>query len=258
VLRPRRDPRGQALVELALVLPLFLMVLIGIVVLGIGVFYQQQIANGAREAARYASVHSATAQCPTVSNLAPDNSLLPAPNSYFACDTPANGWPLMRAQMTGNLFGMSVDRIRMTACWSGYWTKDSGGNWGTYDQIAIDPATHARNSFRECTVPVYGWCPGAAGASTIHTINPRTGEDPGCSVSPGDRPVVRLDCSKDFPKTDSTNDTASNFAGSGDVNSNQVTVLACYGWRPPLAGFLLIPDEVSLSAVVNQAMEYQQ
>lgn len=254
MLTPRGE-RGQALVELALVLPLLLMVLIGIIVLGIGIFYQQQIANGAREAARYASVHSATSQCPTVSNLAPDNSLLPAPNSYFACDAPANGWPLMRAHLKGSLFAMSSDRIRMTACWSGYWTKDTSGNWGTYDQVAIDPATHLRNTFRECTVPVYGWCMGVGGASTVHTINPRTGEDPACT---GSSQVVRIDCSKDFPKTAATNDMASDFAGSGDVNSNQVTVLACYGWRPPLAGFLLIPDEISLSAVVNQAMEYQQ
>ena len=34
---------GQTLVEIALILPLFLMVLVGIIVLGIGVFYQQQM-----------------------------------------------------------------------------------------------------------------------------------------------------------------------------------------------------------------------
>lgn len=258
MLKRRPAKRGQALLELALVLPLFLMVLFGIIILGLGVFFQQQVANAARDAARYAAVHSATSQCPTVSNLSPDNSLLPAPNSYFACDAPANGWPLMRAHMKASTFGMSADRLRMTACWSGYWTKDTSGNWAAYDQIAIDPSTHARNSFRGCTVPVYGWCPGATGASTVHTIDPRTGEDPGCGVAPGERPVVRIDCSKDFPPTGAANDMASSFAGSGNANSNQVTVVACYGWQPPLAGFLLIPDEVSLSAVVNQALEYQQ
>ena len=36
----RMHPRGQTLVEAALVLPLFIMVLFGIVVLGIGIFYQ--------------------------------------------------------------------------------------------------------------------------------------------------------------------------------------------------------------------------
>jgi Flp pilus assembly protein TadG len=64
-------PRGQAMVELALILPLFIMLLVGVIVLGVGVFYQQQLTNAAREAARYASIHSATAQCPTVSKLPP-------------------------------------------------------------------------------------------------------------------------------------------------------------------------------------------
>ena len=44
--------RGQTLVETALVLPLFLMVVLGIIVMGIGLFYQQQVTNAAREAAR--------------------------------------------------------------------------------------------------------------------------------------------------------------------------------------------------------------
>jgi len=63
--------RGQAMVELALVFPLFVMLLFGIIILGIGVFYSQQVTNAAREAARYASIHSATASKPTVSWLNP-------------------------------------------------------------------------------------------------------------------------------------------------------------------------------------------
>ena len=50
--RPRM---GQTMVELALVLPLFIMVVVGIIVLGIGVFYNQQLSNAAREAARFAA-----------------------------------------------------------------------------------------------------------------------------------------------------------------------------------------------------------
>ena len=63
---------GQTLVELALVLPLLIMFLTGLISFGIGVFYQQQVANAAREAARYAAIHSATDPfCPTASWLAP-------------------------------------------------------------------------------------------------------------------------------------------------------------------------------------------
>ena len=57
--------RGQTLVEFALIAPLLFLVVSGIITLGIGVFYQQQLANAAREAARYAAIHSATSQCPT-------------------------------------------------------------------------------------------------------------------------------------------------------------------------------------------------
>ncbi len=246
------------MVELALVVPIFVMVLVGIVVLGIGVFYQHQISNGAREAARYAALHSATSQCPTVSNLPPDPSLLPAPNSYFACDAAANGWPLMRAYMKSKTFAMNQDAIRMTACWSGYWTRDTAGDWAGYDQIAVDPVTQLRNPFRQCTVPVYGWCPGQAGASTLHTIDPRTALDPSCPVTPPAAATVRVDCAKDFPPTRISDDMASSFAASAADNANQVTVLACYAWSPPLAGFLLIPNKVSLEAVLSVPMEYQQ
>jgi len=70
----RRDAargRGQALVEFALVFPIFMMLLMGIVMFGLYVFYNQQLTNAVREAARYASIHSSTAQCPTVSRLDP-------------------------------------------------------------------------------------------------------------------------------------------------------------------------------------------
>src|SRR5262249_24116325 len=61
----RRRPRGQAPVGFALILPIALIVIFGIIVFGIFVFYQQQITNVAREAARYAAIHSSTSLCPT-------------------------------------------------------------------------------------------------------------------------------------------------------------------------------------------------
>ena len=48
--KPRAaSARGQSLTEFALVAPLFFMLVFGIMVLGIAVFYQQQITNVARE-----------------------------------------------------------------------------------------------------------------------------------------------------------------------------------------------------------------
>ena len=75
-------------------LPLFIVLLSGIVVtLGVGVFYQQQLTNAAREAARYAAIHSETSQCPTISRKRAKP--LPAAgrfdlDKYFDCDPPVS------------------------------------------------------------------------------------------------------------------------------------------------------------------------
>jgi Flp pilus assembly protein TadG len=60
----RERARGQALAEFALVFPIFALVLFGVISLGLWVFYQQQLSGAAREAARYAAIHSSSAQCP--------------------------------------------------------------------------------------------------------------------------------------------------------------------------------------------------
>ena len=93
--RPVASPRGQALVEFALVFPLFLLVLFSVISFGLYIFYNQQLANAAREAARYAAVHSSTAHCPTVSNLDPPQTLRPSNDTYSRCDAPEGGWPNM-------------------------------------------------------------------------------------------------------------------------------------------------------------------
>ncbi len=56
----RKEPnaeRGQGLVELALVLPIFLAMLFGIIDLGRVIWANDSLGNAAREAARYAIVH---------------------------------------------------------------------------------------------------------------------------------------------------------------------------------------------------------
>lgn len=247
--------RGQALTEMALVFPLVTALIVGIIVLGMGIFFNQQVTNAAREGARYASLHSATAQCPTVSNKAPDAGLLPIPNNYYACDAPANRWPEMTTAARDKIFAMQTAGVRLTACWSGYWTRDTSGSWASYDQIYVDPVTGQANEFRECTVRVFGWTPTedpAGVPSAVHIINPRTGLEASTGLS------IRIDCSKDFPLTTDSDDMASNYAASNADQANQVTVLTCYSWQPPMAGFLLIPSTVTLQAVVTEAMEYQQ
>jgi Flp pilus assembly protein TadG len=55
-LRLRTKRRGQSLVEFALILPIFLLVLFGIIDLGRGVYAYNTIQNAAREAVRVAIV----------------------------------------------------------------------------------------------------------------------------------------------------------------------------------------------------------
>jgi hypothetical protein len=249
----RSSQRGQTLTELALVAPLFFMVFFGIIVIGIALFYQQQVANAGREAARYASLNSATSRCPTVSNLAPHTSLLPLPNSYHECDPPSARWPKMTAAGRSKLFGINSAGVQLTACWSGYWTKDTSGLWAAHDEASTD-STGAPNEFRECTVRVFGWTPGQdpdAVASSLQVINPRTRLN-------ASGVEIRVDCSRQFPLTTATDDMASSYAKSDGVNANQVSVLTCYAYRPPLAGFLLIPKTIHMTATVTEAMEYQQ
>lgn len=56
---------GATLIEAALVYPVLLLLLLGLVVAGLGVFRYQQVAGLAREGARYASVRGATYQIST-------------------------------------------------------------------------------------------------------------------------------------------------------------------------------------------------
>jgi hypothetical protein len=70
--------RGQALVEFALVAPLFFLLLLGIVEAGRFIFYYETLNSATREGARYAIVNGAnTLGCPTGT---------PAPGST-PCDT---------------------------------------------------------------------------------------------------------------------------------------------------------------------------
>jgi len=229
-----KSERGQTLVEMALAAPMFFMVLIGIIVLGIGVFYQQELTNVAREAARYAAIHSATAQCPTVSNRDPD----PPPQSYYRCDQPSARWPEMTSFARERAFGLPPGGIQFSACWSGYWSTDAYGDPSDYDAPPVALPSGPPNPFRYCTIP-------SDVGGTIVDVNPRT--DP-----------AQIRCTSPMPATSTANDMASSMSASTSLISNEVTVFACFNWAPPGAGFLLIPETVTLRAVITETLQYQQ
>ena len=232
----RRESPGQALVEFALAAPLFFLVLIGIIVLGIIVYYNQQLTNGAREAARYAAVHSATAQNPTVGSLDPAGPNLTwtdpltghtaawgAPQSYLRADPPPS-WPQMTAYARSKLFGLDASQVIFVPCWSGYRTAtqyDSPppGNYPVQGNV--------NSSWAQCTIG---------------------GVDPTQSAG-------AIGCGAGLSRTD----TASSISeGQGRVVANRVTVYACFVWSPPAAGFLLIPETVTFRAVISEPIQRQQ
>lgn len=237
-------PRGQTLVEFALVAPLLVVMLFGIVTLGIGVFYQQQLTNAAREAARYAAIHSATSQCPTTSWLIPNWSRVGPEidqTTYYACDPPNLRWPEMTAHGRDHVWGLDRGGVHFGACWSGYWDEDPVANPNAYD-AAPRKSDGTANPFEPCT---------------IGGVDPRTESD-------------TLSCPA--PLTTAADDMASNLASSTDLSSaNQVTVFACYVWSPPLGGLgfpilcpggwcsvEIVPSAITMHAVITEAMQHQQ
>jgi TadE-like protein len=238
--RSREARRGQAMVELALILPLFLTVVFGIIILGIGLFYQQEVTNAAREAARYAAIHSATAQASVVGHLDPgglDGSgnvgTYPAPDTYQRYYTPDNRWQVGTTGMTPyarqRIFGLNTAQVFVAACWSG-WRNVTTGSFdapppGTYD--INDVTVSIASSWDQCRID---------------------GHDP--TTDPN-----QIGCSASL----ATEDKASSMSeGPGVIVANKVTAYACFEWEPPLAGFLLIPQTVTLRGVISEPIQRQQ
>lgn len=226
---PHGRDSGQTLVEFALVLPLFLLVLFGIIVLGIGVFYQQQLTNAAREAARFASIHSASAACPVTGSYDPASPPLSYPRGtpVGGCDRKLDGWPLTTEHARNALFGIDRNDVRLRLCWSGYRLGDATG--------AIDAPPPG-------IYPVFGEISSVFVQCRIDGVNPAV-----------DANSIR--CQDGMPTTD---EASSQSEAPERPTANTVTAYACYLWKPPLAGFLLIPDSVTLRATVTQPLERQQ
>jgi TadE-like protein len=81
----RAKPRGQAMVEFALIFPIFILLMVGLFDLGRVIWVNDTLANAAREAARYAIVHGAKSSCP-VGPPAPDTLI---PTADASCPYPS-------------------------------------------------------------------------------------------------------------------------------------------------------------------------
>jgi TadE-like protein len=102
----RRSRIGQAMVEFALVAPVFFLVLFAIVEGGRFIFYYETLNHATREGARYAIVNGANSlDCPTGP---------PAPLST-PCDTAGND---VVARVRASSFGMAPGAITVTPTWN--------------------------------------------------------------------------------------------------------------------------------------------
>ena len=215
--------------------PLFLLLLFSIIVFGLFVFFNEQLANATREAARYTTVHSSTAQCPTVSRLDPPSQI--KPKSYSRCDAPENGWPLMTAAGRSKVWGMAPNQVSFWACWSGF--VDGNNN---YDALPVDPITLKPNTFTDCTMR----------DANNQPVNPHT--DP----SQLSCPTTTIAVSPPIPSgDDKASDTAADVSNNAAYPTT-VTLYGCFNWTPPLAGSIFMPSQITLRSVVTEVLQRQQ
>src|SRR4051812_46748295 len=97
----RRRTRGQALVEFALILPVFLIMLMGVIDLGRAIWAQNSLAAAAREGARLAIVHggSATTACP-IGPAGPDEVIPTVATADCPYPSPATSKQMIRDRVT--------------------------------------------------------------------------------------------------------------------------------------------------------------
>jgi Flp pilus assembly protein TadG len=106
--RRRRSPtRAQALVEFALVAPIFFIMLFALIDFGRYVYYVQILNNAAREGARYAIVHGAQG----IPSSGP-----PAPGTTSSDPSGANVKSTVRNFLVG-VIGQTTGALTVNVCW---------------------------------------------------------------------------------------------------------------------------------------------
>jgi hypothetical protein len=210
---------------------MFMVILVSLIVFGMYLFYNQQLENAGREAARYAAVHSTRAQCPTVSRLDPILSNTEPDKPIFRCDAPEKGWTLMVGKARSSIWGMAPNQVAVSACWSGFVTPPPPDGTSQHDALPELP-----NEFEQCT---------------IGGVDPET--DPDLLACPPPTPAKFTGS----PPT-SGDDKASALAfANGRHYPTTVTVYSCFVWTPPMSGFVVIPQTITLRAIVTEAMQRQ-
>ena len=116
-----RRGSGQALVEFALILPVFLVLMMGVIDFGAALYTDNAIQNGAREGARFGSVHptwvwpGVAAPAPALTNPDPDSI---AYRAKAESGTPSNPLTITVTCITagGTSFNAATDAAGYTSC----------------------------------------------------------------------------------------------------------------------------------------------
>lgn len=118
-MRTRRRPNeGQTLVEFALVIPIMLLFLLGIVDLGRGIYIYSVVSNVAREGARYAIVHGSLAPA--------DGETASGPGT-----SDASGATYVVPAASALAFGLDRNKLKVGVCWGSGCTVPSDCSSGT-------------------------------------------------------------------------------------------------------------------------------
>jgi hypothetical protein len=145
LLPSRHTSRGQALVETALILPLFLILVMGVVDMGRAVWATTSLASAAREAARYAIVRgglSSVCQVGTSANVV----VPPAPSPTCPYPSPSKQG-IVDAAVAAAIAGGS--NVTVTVCYG----VDCTGNTDTGNNARGQPITVVVSSTVDLVVP---------------------------------------------------------------------------------------------------------
>lgn len=140
-MKRQRASRGQALVEFALILPVFIFLMVAIFDLGHVVWANDALANAAREGARYSIVHGGSESTPCPVGPAPAS--LAVPPASASCPFPSPSRQAIKDVVTKWLIGGSSS-VTVSVCY---------GNVTTCAADADEPgATNARGTRVTVTV----------------------------------------------------------------------------------------------------------
>jgi len=104
-MKRQRAARGQALVEFALIIPVFILLMVSIFDLGHVVWANNALSNSAREGARFAIVHGGSESTPCPVGPAPASLVLPPASE--SCPFPSPSKQAIKDTVADWLIGMS-------------------------------------------------------------------------------------------------------------------------------------------------------